>query len=413
MEQPLLLEEKPTSEGMANVLRRAAQLAQLRWTPLADMPMTAQIDSKSNPQEPTAFFKAWRPQTGLPYSSVRLNEKFIGFNVSLETFITALANPLSVLYTRNLTGQGKRMSCWYGAVCSSFVSYALQLPFRRPCSEWGKHGDMVLTDVQSCGEIRLCDILCSKTHAALVTGVARDANGCVLSVTVTESTRPLITTTEFLPEEFDGYWMKDFRVYRYTKIDGVCYTPSPYVPLEGDPELKPTQPNRTLLPNFGNRSNYLVGETVEFNVMQSGWDRLIVMDESETVFEQRLDGVGVAAFNPPRRGFYRAFCTSGGERSEEVAFAAVDIQIDCAQSNPGQEIRLAFSLPREDRLVSCTVANAFDGFTAAGIPFSEEDARRRSIGLSCLPAGSYRVRALAQNAYGLYASRAIDLEIIV
>ena len=114
----------PSSQGVANVLKRAKILANVRWTPQLKMPKTVHVPAAENPDNPhpRGYWKTWRPVFGVPYSSVRIPRKFIGFNVSLETFISALANPKSVLYTRNLTGMGQRMSSWYGAVCSSFVS---------------------------------------------------------------------------------------------------------------------------------------------------------------------------------------------------------------------------------------------------------------------------------------------------
>ena len=63
--------DQPRSEGAANVLKRARQFTELRWTPIEKMPRTALIDSKENPQEPSSYYPAWRPQYALPYSSAR------------------------------------------------------------------------------------------------------------------------------------------------------------------------------------------------------------------------------------------------------------------------------------------------------------------------------------------------------
>jgi hypothetical protein len=413
MEQPVLIKDKPHSTGLANVLRRAEQLARLRWTPICDMPKSVDIRPECDDRPPLASFKAWRPQQGLPYSSVRRHEKFIGYNVSIETFMTALANPQSVLYTRDLTKNGVRMAGWYGTVCSSFVCYALDLPYRRTCGRWGLYDDMVPTQVDSANKIMLGDILCSKKHVGLVTGVLRHRDGSVFSVSVTESTRPQIITTEYTPEEFENYWLKPYRVFRYTGIEQVSYTPSPYVPLPGDPPLDKPPINSTLLPDYGDKANYSSGEPVVLNVMQPGWDRLIVQNRDGKVLDRPLkQATGLVDLPPLKSGFYHAFCIREGEQSQSVEFAFVHLNAECVgKPEPNKPLELTFTLPPQDRLVCCIVARVSDGFTVTTTAFSDAQSQARTISLPRLEPGDYQVKTLARNAYGLYCSAPFELKI--
>ena len=56
--------------------------------------------------------------------------RYIGFDIFLKTFLAAVQNPQSVLYTENLRGEVSNAECYYGKVCSSYTSYALQ------CATW-------------------------------------------------------------------------------------------------------------------------------------------------------------------------------------------------------------------------------------------------------------------------------------
>lgn len=74
---------------------------------------------------------------GLVYSSVLETNTFVGIDVSFHTFMTALRNPKSVLYTENINrppyhGDLMGKGAYYGTVCSGFVSYALGLRYIKP-----------------------------------------------------------------------------------------------------------------------------------------------------------------------------------------------------------------------------------------------------------------------------------------
>jgi hypothetical protein len=73
----------------------AHNLSQVKWTPVAD----------TMPSRKGGFFEKGREYTGVPYSSVRSEGRYIGFDISLRTFLAAVENPRSVLYTENLTGK--------------------------------------------------------------------------------------------------------------------------------------------------------------------------------------------------------------------------------------------------------------------------------------------------------------------
>ncbi len=99
----------------AQAVEHARLLSQVRWTPVAN----------TLPNRKGGFFEAGKENIGVPYSSVRSEGRYIGFDIGLRTFLAAVENPRSVLYTENLTGKVSNAAAYYGAVCSSYTSYAL------------------------------------------------------------------------------------------------------------------------------------------------------------------------------------------------------------------------------------------------------------------------------------------------
>lgn len=401
--------DQPGSQGAANVLKRARQFTELRWTPIEKMPRTAFIESKENDKEPVSYYRPWYPNFGLPYSSARIEEKFIGYNVSLETFYTALANPKSVLYTRSLLGGGKRMSSWYGMVCSVFGSWCLALPSRRVAKLWGNYPDMEKIDVQSPQDIQLCDILDNPAHVAIVTGIKRDESGNVVAVTVTECTRPQNIALENTAEEFQRHWLDHYGVYRYKYLDDVPYEPSPYIHLEGDPELPVPVPNRTLLPDYGNRANYRLGETVELNIMEEGWESVVVEYDGEVKTIAAAEP-GIVAYAPGKPGLYRFWCVAGERVSEAVEAAVTELKLSCTKAEDGT-LTVHFALDGDDALVGCYVARADDRFMARSIEFTNGEKGSADVVIAGLEPTRYQIKGIAANAFGQYSARSIEVEV--
>ena len=94
-----LYHDSPRSIGVENALKRARQMLDIRWIPVQRFPSgISSAEPAGTPKIRRDFnYAPWRPQTGMAYSSVRRNEKYVGYNVSIETFMTALYNPKSVL----------------------------------------------------------------------------------------------------------------------------------------------------------------------------------------------------------------------------------------------------------------------------------------------------------------------------
>ena len=165
--EPLPLSDSLYREAINTIHRRANQISGIRWTALADVPNNVNSFSKG------VTIK------GVPYSSVKELDKFVGHEVSFYTFLTAAQNPKSVLYTENV-GQfpykGVNCACYYGTVCSMTVNYVLGIdcPYQTdmyaglPFIEEVVHQDVY--------HIRIGDILWKKGHVVLIEDIEYDDN---------------------------------------------------------------------------------------------------------------------------------------------------------------------------------------------------------------------------------------------
>lgn len=401
-----LYADAPISKGVENALKRAKQMTELKWTPVARFPTGMVIrDKDRNRVDIDMFTEKYCPQKGVNYSSVRCHEKFVGDNVLFETYVSAISNPRSVVYTRSQHGNGRAMYNFYGTVCSSFAAYVLHLPVRFPCSRWTTIPGVTAVDTTTLEALQLCDVLLSSYHIAVITGIQRDVDGIVRQITVSEGTTPVCKVTRFTPEEFRGYWLDtDYKAYRYAGVHDVPYTPDPFSPVEGDPVMEAPAVNRTLQPDYGNKANYMLGDTVELQVLEDGWESVEITG-AETV-TLPVDEGRKAAFTPAAAGYYTACCVSGGRKSASVEFRITDMEIcgDKTVYQKGETMALAFRTDPADKALGWIVHSP-EHFWRAGKFLSDEEiaAGKTEVPVE-LPVGEHYVFVMAEGAFGRYRS---------
>src|SRR6056297_2671202 len=193
-------------------------MSQVKWTPVADgMPKRK------------GYFEKGQEYTGVPYSSVKSVGRYIGFDIFLKTFLAAVENPQSVLYTENLYGEVSNAECYHGKVCSSYTSYALQ------CGIWyvsKLHGPefregVTILQPQSAQSAKPGDIIytppASKnggSHVEMVTDVVRNTDGKVTHVRIEESRPQTTSNTLRTAQAFDVHLSsKNRELYRITDLD--------------------------------------------------------------------------------------------------------------------------------------------------------------------------------------------------
>lgn len=410
-----LYHDKPASPGVENALKRAKQMVELSWTPVKKLPSGHIIKAPTGRQYVDAWMPANFPQKGVIYSSPRIHNKFVGSDVSIETYMTALANPESVLYTRPQHGLGRSMFSFYGIVCSYFASYVCQLPCPVACAGWPTIPGVSMPEITRLEELRLCDLLLGEGHIAVITDILRDAEGTVHQICVSESVTPCCRCTAFTPEQFRGYWLEDgYRVCRYAGIHEVTYTPSPYVHLDGDPRLEPPQNNTTFMADYGNKANYKLGECVEFAIFEAGWETVEITGPKKEKILLPVDGSKVF-FSPKAAGFYTAVCCKKDVCSQTVDFFVFDLRaIPLKESfHSAETIKITFkNAVQEDKVIGVQVCSP-DIFYRRSKLITEEERQCGCIEVeNGLEPGEYVAAITADGVYGKYISeyRAFSVE---
>ena len=412
-----LYHDIPSCQGVENALKRAKQLAELTYTPVRPLPIVEKLRGPSGERADSlnaeTHSPAWLPVKGVLYSSVRRYETYVGYNISPETFVTALSNPNSVMYTKPIRGTGQNVHNHYGIVCSCFASYCLNLHYRTNCARWPSLPGIHPVDTARLENIQLADVvLHAKYHIALVTDIERDAEGRVHFISVTESTLPFIRTTRFDPEQFRHFWLdNDYVVYRYDGVKDVPYTPDPFAPIEGDPDLPAPFINRSLMPDFGNKANYRLGEEpVEISVFEPDCREVEVTDPDGKIILLPAEE-GFVRILPDKPGLYSAACVLGEARSAAVEWCvtALSIEPDKSVYASGEKVTLRFGNPADDPILGwvyvCQGSNR--GAGSGWLDLKKE-------GTVTIPGPSLdcgvELILVARNAFGCYTSRRIPLD---
>ena len=403
-----LTHDIPSSQGVINGLKRAKRLVEARYTPIRRFPVVnAYFHADGSRTYDENYASAWFPKKGMPYSSVRRVEKYIGYNVSFETFYSALANPDSVVYTRPITGTGQNVHNHYGIVCSCFVSEVLDLPYRTPCIRIPDVPGMEEIPAEPFEGLRLLDVILHvKKHVAIITDIERDETGRVRFITVSESVLPLCRATRFTPEEFKGYWLdNEYRIYRYAGVDRITYTPDPFCPIEEDGPLPEAKINRVLLPDYGNKANYRLSEEVVLSIFEEGYDTVSLEWPDGTRTEHPVLE-GKCMLRPGKTGFYKACAVRDGAESDPVEFCVTGLLFttDRITYQGGEAMKVRYRNPSGDPVVAWQF-NKIANDRGSGGGSLTEPVSEGLLELTCPDVeGGVVLYLMAKNAYGVYTS---------
>jgi len=305
-------------------------LSRVKWTPVAaGMPIRG-----------GGYFLNGTEYTGVPYSSVKAVGRCIGFDIYLKTFLAAVENPQSVLYTENLSGKVSNAATYYGTVCSAFTSYALQCatPYRSSHHGPEFRDGVVLVEPQSAQAAQPGDIIYTPpakvgggSHVELVTDVEK-SGGNVAAVRVEDSWPP--TTRNLLRKaaDFDSHISSGGRrLYRITDFDAwrkQNEAESFLFPNYGEDSATPAI-NRVLLLDRGDWVPYFIDQPVKFNIMDkdSQGVQSLVIKRGDVVVEQiAVPGRGVIERSLPVCGDYTAQgVMRDGSLSPACEFAVCDL----------------------------------------------------------------------------------------
>lgn len=390
----------PHTRGKIAAIARSKYLTDFQWTPIYDIPTHIKENHTVHPAGVTV--------TGMPYSSVEANDKFIGENVSFETFITAVNNPKSVLYTRDQY-QYANASTYYGCVCNEQVRYALAIDKRYICKLWAEldgmykvkdHGQYTAEDIE------LCDVLHVfmpgvRNHVALITDILRNDDGVIEMIEVSEAVHPhCIRKAYTLEEYFKKYEI--FDLWRYKYVDDV---PNADSHDHDTLFVKKFTANPGLALNYGTRSNYLDNKDVMISIFNDGENTLEIFKDGELLEIDRFNGEASISrcFDP---GYYTVKLANTGE---EVFFCINAPKIKAFSANnmltvtvdPADEkssiLYMDFRAPGEGRVGCISVENLTEEERASG-KFTRP-----------IPEGAGNFKVFFRNPYGIWTSGLIKI----
>lgn len=392
----------------------------MKWTPVAD----------TLPSRKGGYFEKGREQTGVPYSSVQTDGRYIGFDISLRTFLAAVENPLSVLYTENLTGKVANAAAYYGTVCSSYTSYALQCAIPEVSRRHGPSisAGVVLVEPQSAQGAEVGDVIytphaqeTSGSHVEMVTAVTKDAAGRVISLRVEESRPPTTKTTDRSPVDFNAHLAaKNKQLIRVTDLNAwrdANRAESFRFPNYAADAVLPVI-NRTLLLDLGDSVPYQKGRAVKFHVMdrdQSGVKTLVIQRGGEPVEAIALGGPGVLERTFTICGDYTAqVVRQDGSRSQACEFAVcdLDLRLSAESVSLAESWDVGFSAENM-QIIAVYLQNEADSYGRHPLFVTDEQCRR---GVLTVPAGllkkpgKLQVRMIGEHSLGrLTVSRKLTL----
>lgn len=376
--------EQPTKVEILNVVKKSHQLTDIQWMPLRNVPKLGSGE----------VWAANTQVTGMPYSSVKEIDKYIGLDVSILTFMTAVNNPYSLLYTEFVHGNGTsdwgftyngtgNCGSYFGTVCSSFVAYSTGQVVQWPTEEdaWcAKYNfNIVKKFNQSPSAINVGDIYWKSGHNRLITGIQRDNLGNITNVKLAESSAAAAVgkkcrEREFTFSQFEQMVAEDNAIF-YTNIELYrnLYEKSPFVDIDGETPT-PYAYNDDICTFAGDRATFREGELVVINYNLKGNTstdysainvykkngnayqlyatyQLSSIDQSQLPLDQQNHALKIANLE---YGSYKAVLTDGINESDATLFEVLQTIVTC--QNEGDTYTFGYA-SKNSKPISFTVSD--------------------------------------------------------
>ena len=406
--------EKTSPVWQEQAVGYAQIMSRVKWTPVAEgMPKRG------------GFFKKGTEYTGVPYSSVKSEGRYIGFDIFLKTFLAAVQNPESVLYTENLSGKVSNAECYYGKVCSSYTCYALQ------CGIWyvsRLHGPphrsgVSLVESQSAQFAKVGDLIYTPpatpaggAHIELVTGITKSSAGEVTHVRV-EDSWPQTTRENNRPaKNFNSHLAaRGKQLYRITNLDAWREgnkAESFLFPNYDDDSATPLI-NRVLLLDRGDWVAYHKGQPVKINIIDKdglGVKRLVIKRGDTVVEEIDRPGKGVTQRSFSICGDYTAHCVMQDDslsQACEFSVCDLDFSVPAEKVSKREPWEIKFSADNM-KIIIVYLKSDKNGYDEHNVFISEQDAQNGKV---VIPAnliqdkGKMQVWLIGENRYGRLKQR--------
>lgn len=401
------VQDNPKDKGTENFLSRAAQCLNITYATTSTLPA-----QKGDIEIGTQV-------KGVVYSSTREESLYVPNAVSFETYITALQDPYSYIYTR--VSKVKNSKTYYGTVCSAFAGYCYDLPCIYTTNQLGKLDTMEKLEGQNIDDMQLGDMfLRANKHVRVIVGIERDGEGHVVNVTEAEAAPPYVRTKTWTRQGV----LQDMRdngyvIYRYSKLKDVPFEYSQWA----DPQHVPDA--LCLCPRRGNKSNWPYGETVEIDVTDPGdYGYIKLYKDGVMVDSSAIPSSLCMKYDGLESGKYEACLSNGKTKSESVSFIVVDTDVAVEMLNDGQikiyhsssnAIARWYGWCRSNEIMSSGTDDTDEAYDDRGLmavveafEVTEED-RLQEYTIAKRKQGNWLLKVEFETEYGLISSRFVRL----
>lgn len=312
------------SLGRVNAVKKAYQMTDIEFTPLN--PITAN----------SRTYQTGKKYQGLIYSSVKEIGTYVGTNVSFHTFMTAIHNPRSKIYSEKIDKapyHGTNCKAYYGTMCSGLVSYALGVDmatFDFPVSDVMRKLDKNKHD-----SIEIADVLMHNNgHVALITNVKRDEKGFVESVEISEAVGSGCRRFTVNRDKYEKLMKETYKcVFRYTELfKNVDYTPAPEFVAVMDETPMSFVYNDVLCADKGDKACYREDEDITINIFHDYECLEVYKDDNPYL---KIDGSSVKdiVLQGLPYGDYKARISMNGQYSDYTYWKVVNIELALDRPN--------------------------------------------------------------------------------
>ena len=347
-----LVRDIPENRGVLNAYKKIQQIVNLQWT---------ELSNSHDLNEGNSFP---RERVGTPYSEVLNVDKFIAFNVSLKTFMTAVHNPYSLFYTEDLrkpnptSGYGFEYenydgSTWigpyYGQVCNILVLQAIGLyvNYYSYCFKYlSEIGLFEKVYDQTPQGLKLMDIIWEPGHACIVTDIYRNNRGEVKRIYLSEHNGRSVTTI-YNPEQLQQRMDKGGDIiYRYRDLyKNLDYTPSEFVAVE-DEVIEPYKYNDDICTFAGDDAAFVQGQIIYLNYNKGNYHSIelykndgliqtLALNSSSSIHRHNLTSLNLT------HGMYKARLVGNGIVSDYTRFEIIDAEV--SSEKVGEKHRITFA----------------------------------------------------------------------
>lgn len=362
-----------------DVLERAYQMATLEWTPKNPIPANG-----------GGHFAKGRTVKGIPYSSVKETNTYLFQDVSYHTFMTAVQNPRSVLYTEDISKSpyhGSNCASYYGAVCSSAVMYAFGIDIPYYANQVIRLPSIKKIEHQVIDSLKVCDVIWKPGHLQMIYKLEYKAD-TLYRISTFESSYRNAHIIQYTKEKFQKMWTSNRYVgYRFKNL---VYSEEP-ARFRG---LGRVFYNNNLCPSKGDRAVYRTTDTVTVNIFNPNYERIVLKRDTTEIASEVYDGE-IHRYFDLMPGVYTVSLQKNEDKSAEVSFEIVETNVSCSVS--GSDIGISFHSSAEPVYVTlCDLA----GNSFCYYPISSLDWERGYITVPRMNKPEYYCKIVFKGEYG-------------